>query len=71
MPRYDVYGRLRIRVRRDSGRWVVEEVGADGKRRLRHDVLIPAEAAEAEIPGFLEAAFHEMARPGDGITRLD
>jgi hypothetical protein len=57
--------------RRPSGRWRVEQVGRDGKRRLLPDVLLPDEAAEPEIPGFLEAAFHEMGRPGERITRLD
>jgi hypothetical protein len=71
VPLFDVYGRFRIRVTRSGDRWAVHELGSEGKQRVRYDVLIPDDAAESEIPGFLEAAFHEAARPGDCITRLE
>ena len=68
---FDVYGRLRVGVSRGpAGHWETAEIRPDGKRRSLPDVLIPDEAEEDDLPGYLEAAFHELARPGQGIVRL-
>jgi hypothetical protein len=69
--RFDVYGRFTLIIERTGSGWLVLEQGADGKRRVSEDVVLPPDLPEAEIPGQLDALLHELARPAARITRLE
>jgi hypothetical protein len=70
--RFDVYGRMQVVVSEDpSGFLRVEEIGGDGKRRVLHSIAVSNGASEDEIIDALEAACHEVGRPGESIRRLD
>ena len=65
---FDGYGRFRLDVVRESGRWVVyrhRHPRAGPRHRL------PPELAEGDIAAFLDDHFHEYAQPGQMVTRLD
>ena len=70
--KFDVYGRFFV-VLRDGGDgwWEGARLGSDGKRSHLPEVLIPVESDLAAIVDHLEAVYHEWARPGESITRLD
>ena len=68
--RFDVYGRYELDVIRDGSKWKVLRLG-DGKRVLLDDVVIPAEIDEDEIATYLDDLFHELARPGQIVRRVD
>jgi hypothetical protein len=70
--RFDIYGRFVILLR-DGGEgwWKAARVESDGKRRHLPEVLIPAESDPSQIVDYLEAVYHESARPGDVITQLE
>ena len=67
--RYSIYGHFELDVVREGGNWKVFNVAA-GKRVLRNDVIIPAEVQADEIATYLDDLFHELARPGQAISRL-
>jgi hypothetical protein len=68
---FDVYGRFLVHVARaPGGWWEAAEIGYEGKRRPLSEVLVPEHAAVDDLPGYLKAAFHELARPGEAIVRV-
>jgi hypothetical protein len=68
--RFSIYGLQQLDVFRERNEWKVYEVG-DGKRVPLRDVLIPSDVAENEIATFLDDLFHELARPGKTVHRID
>jgi hypothetical protein len=68
--RFDVYGRMQLIVDRVDDGYRVYEVGAEGKRRLLHDLHVPAEFDEEGILRYLDDVFHELGRPGRTIRRI-
>lgn len=67
--RIDLYG-CEIEVfRRESG-WDVFYPGADGKRRIAKDIVIPAWIDEEELAGYLNDLFHEHATPEHPTVRV-
>ena len=69
--RFDVYGRYTLIVERDEGNWRVLQVGTDGKRGLREDLVIPSALSADEIALYLDDVLHESARPGLRVRRLE
>jgi len=70
--RFEVYGRFRVNLHREEdGWWVAERLGADGKRSVLPEVVVPPDADPQQIADHLEAMFHEWARPGTRISRID
>jgi hypothetical protein len=67
---FDVYGRYTLMVERHEGKWRVLQVGADGKRGLRDDLVIPSTLSPDEIAFYLDDLLHESARPGLRVRRL-
>lgn len=67
---FDVYGRFRLDVTRSEGRLVVLEVGSDGKRRLREDLVLDAGLDDAEIAQALDDLLHELGEPGARVVRI-
>jgi hypothetical protein len=67
---FDVYGRYTLIVERDEEKWRVLQVGADGKRGLRDDLVIPSTLSSDEIAAYLDDLLHESARPGLRVRRL-
>jgi len=74
--RFDCYGRLLLDVERTpDATWRVLQVGADGKRRLRTDLAIPAdlardELARDELARWLDDLLHEHGGPGRSIRLI-
>jgi hypothetical protein len=69
--RFDVYGRYTLIVERHEGNWRVLQVGADGKRGLREDLVIPSTLSSDEIALYLDDLLHESAGPGLRVRRLE
>jgi hypothetical protein len=69
--RFDVYGRYTLLVERHEGNWRVLQAGADGKRGLRDDLVIPSTLPADEIASYLDDLLHEAARPGLRVRRLE
>ena len=67
--RFDIYGRLELDVVREGGKWKVFNV-ASGKR-VPANVVIPIEVQEHEIATYLDDLFHEGAKPGESVRRVD
>ena len=59
--RLDVFGRELI-VERDGDTWAVFHPG-EGKRRVAHDVSIPAEVPADRVAEYLADLLHEFATP--------
>ena len=66
---FDVYGRFRLDVQRETDSWVVYRLGS-GKRVKVHNVVIPETLGPEEIATFLEDVFHELSRPGQSVQLL-
>ena len=58
--KFDVYGR-EVLVARKEGGWQAYYSGAEGKRRLASDIVIPASLAEDELRQYLADLCHEWA----------
>ena len=70
--RFDVYGRFRVTAEQnEDAAWAVYRDGSDGKRGRMTDVVVPEDATLDEVERVLEAMFHELARPGTSIMRID
>ena len=70
--RFDVYGRFVVVLSDDGGAWwTTAVVGSDGKRFRLPELAIPLESDTEEIVDHLDTVYHELARPGDLVTRLD
>lgn len=69
--RIDVYGRFRADVIRKGGTWVAYRRGADGKRSKLGDLALLDDATPEEVVHAIEAAYHELARPGDELVVID
>lgn len=82
--RLDVYGRFTLIVEREqvSGdthlnegasdyRWRVFQVGFDGKRGVRDDIVIPDSVTEEQVPQYVDDLLHEYAHPGARVVRID
>jgi hypothetical protein len=69
--RFDVYGRYTLIVERHEGNWRVLQVGADGKRGLRDDLMIPSTLSPDEIALYLDDLLHESSRAGLRVRRLE
>lgn len=67
--RFDIYRRLQLDVVREAGQWAVYQSVA-GKRVRGGEIVIPADVTEAELAAYLDDLYHEMARPGDVVTRV-
>ncbi len=68
--RFDVYGRYRIDVVREGGRWIVYRLGT-GLRTPHPEIRIPSGVAEAELETYLNDLLHELAEPGRILRRID
>lgn len=64
MPRleFDVFGK-RVLVERTSAGWRALYPGSDGKARVAHDILIPADTQEADLRQYLADFCHEWGSP--------
>jgi len=60
--RLDVFGH-RILVERQNKAWRVFHVGAEGKRRLATDMMVPSTTTEAELEQYFFDLCHEWATP--------
>ncbi len=69
--RFDVYGRFVLAIERaPDGTITVFELGAEGKRRRRDDVLVPPHVADDAIAEYLDDLLHELGGPGRAVRRL-
>ena len=68
--RFSIYGRFQIDIRRDGDCWVAYRVDL-GKRRRVDDLVIPGELRDEEMVNYLDAFFHELARPGERVEQVE
>ena len=66
---FSIYGRFQVDVRREHDGWVAYRVDL-GKRRSVEGLAIPSELLEDEMANYLDAFFHELARPGHRVERM-
>lgn len=70
--RFHCYGRFVLDVERTpEGSWRVLEVGDEGKRRLRDDIVVPPHVTEDQLRTYLDDLLHEYGAPGQTIRPLD
>ena len=62
--KFNIFDRKLVRVLRKNGAWTVFYLGAEGKKRLATDIIIPAEVQADEVQDYLAVMFHESASPG-------
>lgn len=67
--KFDIYGRFQVEVERNDGRWVAYRL-ALGKRSKIDDFVIPDDLSAQEIPGYLDAFYHELARYGHRVVEI-
>ena len=58
--RFDVFG-TQVLVSRLEDHWMTFYIGAEGKRRLASDIVVPADMPESEIEQYLGDLCHEWA----------
>lgn len=68
MLRFDVFGRL-VLVARDENGWTAFYSGAEGKRRIASDIIIPASTGEEALQTYLADLCHEWATPSHPAVR--
>jgi hypothetical protein len=68
--KFNIYDRFILDVVRVNDRWDAFELDS-GKRMRVTDFATPAWLDESQLPQYLDDIFHESAKPGDAITRID
>jgi hypothetical protein len=69
--RFDVYCRLELDVVHTANGYEIYEMGAEGKRRLRDDIVLPADLPEGDIEQALDDLLHELGESGRVVRRVD
>jgi hypothetical protein len=69
--RFDVYGRFLLDLERTPEGYVVYQLGAEGKRRARDDLVVPPDLPEDELAQYLDDLLHEHGGPGGRVRRVD
>lgn len=64
--KFDIYRRFQLVILREDDQWVVYD--AQPGKRVRNNLVIPADVAADELPAYLDDIYHELARPGDTVT---
>ena len=65
-----VFGKI-IEVNRTKEHWSVFYVGAEGKKRLAHDIIIPPELQEDELLEYVADLCHEWeTKTNNKVERL-
>ena len=67
--KYDIFGKILI-VEQVGNGWVVFYPGADGKKRMAENIIIPSFLCEAEILKYLEDICHEWACGPDSKVKI-
>jgi len=67
--RFDVYGRFQVEVERVNDQWIAYRVGL-GTRSKVEDLVIPDDLSRQEIPNYLDAFYHELARYGQRVLEI-
>jgi hypothetical protein len=68
--RFDVYGRFLLEIDPTPDGYRVYELGPEGKRRRRGDIVLPPDLPERDVARFLDDQLHELGAPGRGIRRI-
>lgn len=68
--KFDVYGRFTLEVQRENDQWRVYRL-SPGKRVPEPGIVLPSNLDSSEIGQALDDLFHELARPGQTVTRID
>jgi len=66
--KFDIYRRFQLVILREGDQWVVYD--AQPGKRVRNNLVIPADVAADELPAYLDDIYHELARPGDIVTQV-
>ena len=69
--RFEVFGR-QVLVTKAGGRWSVDYLGAEGKRRPATDIVVPADITPSELQQYLADLCHEWSSERyPNVRRLD
>lgn len=68
--KFDIYGQSILEVVRENGTWRAFRVG-DGRRRLEANLIFPDDMDSEEVMSYIDDMYHELARPGENIRRID
>jgi hypothetical protein len=68
--KFEVYGRFTLEVQRENSVWQVYRL-SPGKRVPEPGIVLPPSLHSSEIGQAIDDLFHELARPGQSVVRLD
>jgi len=68
MPKFNVFGKFVLDVRREDDQWRPYLAG-EGKRRPAN-IHIPDDLADGDLAVFLEDLFHESGTPDTEVRRI-
>ena len=68
--RFCIYDRFIIEILREDHCWTAFRL-ADGKKTPERNFVIPQDLDASDLVIFLDDMFHEFARPGTSIKKLD
>jgi len=67
--KFDIYGRFQLDIHREGAAWAAYRTDA-GKRVRIAELAIPPALSADELAGYLDDVYHELARPGDRVSRI-
>ena len=67
---FDIYGRFRLEILREADGWLAYRI-EPGKRMKFPELAIPAALSAEELAGYLDDLYHEAAKPGEVVRRVD
>lgn len=68
--KFEVYGHFTLEVQRENDQWRVHRL-SPGKRVPEPGIVLPSNLDDSEIGQAIDDLFHELARPGDSVVRVD
>ncbi len=68
--KFNIYNRFVLEIIRKDRRWIAFRIG-EGIKVPEDNLIVPQDLEESELITFIEDMFHEFARPGKSIEKLD
>lgn len=68
--KFEIYGRFTLEIQRENDQWRVYRL-SPGKRVPELGIVLPSNLEDSEIGQAIDDLFHELARPGQSVVRLD
>jgi len=65
----NVFGK-EVEVIRNNNSWVVYYCGNEGKKRIAHDIKLPANLPESDVVTYIDDLCHEWATPNNSEVKV-